>query len=721
MGFFCVWRFPEPEAAFDSNVQQNTWKKPGKDVSCDTKRANYAPRAWVLALILMTGKLVIDTSKAVQWMKWQDVPEKFPADDGGRLLALMDGLSKRAGEGGQPSQFLQQALAELSGEVGAQAAGVVDRGPEWRTVSQHGRWTGDLPWSLMSDALDRDAVGHKTLAGVHWVVAPLRSQTSPTAVLWLSGRALAEDCLPQTALVARGLGWLWDVVQRLHQQQRKIARLRGVLSIAPRLLDYLEVEPLLEQIAVEATRLLDCDRASIFLWDREHQELVARPALGVEGGSLRLPDQTGIVGEVLRSGKPIRVDDAYTDPRFSQKVDQASGYRTRNLMCVPLLSTERRLLGVFEVINKQAGSFDADDEDILQELSMQVAAVLQNTRERESLLRSHRQLTEQVTRGVALIGDSPAITALRSTVRRLASTDLPVLILGESGTGKEVVAQALHYQGPRADRPFIAVNCAALTETLLESELFGHEKGAFTDAHELRRGKFELAEGGTIFLDEIGDMSLGGQAKLLRVLEQKVITRVGGSQPIPINVRVAAATNARLADAVRAKKFREDLYFRLNVVTLELPPLRDRPEDVLPLAQHFLRQFALAARRPRLHLSKEAERRLLAHHWPGNVRELRNLMERVAFLAPGDKIEPDDLAFILSPVKTGYQEPSENMGLSEATNLFQQEHIRRAIRRVRGNMSEAAKLLGLHRSNLYRKMRQLGMHEVAGEGEDDAP
>jgi Nif-specific regulatory protein len=604
--------------------------------------------------------------------------------------------------------------------LGAQAAAIIERPPHWQFLAQHGRWNmADLPWSFVVDVLDREATGQRPLpGGGQLAVAPLRSQASPTAVLMLTGRTLPDDLLPKAALSARGLGWAWDVVQRQSRLARQAARLRGVLSIAPQLLMFPEVEALLEQIAVEATRLLDCDRASIFLWDRDQQELVARPALGVEGGSLRLPDKTGIVGDVLHSGKAARVDDAYADARFSQKVDQASGYLTRNLMCVPLVGPDRQLLGVFEVINKLQGAFDDDDEDILRELSAQVAAALQNTRERESLLRSNRQLTEQVTRGVAIIGDSPAISALRSTVRRLASTDLPVLILGESGTGKEVVAQALHYQGPRAERPFIAVNCAALTETLLESELFGHEKGAFTDAHEMRRGKFELAEGGTIFLDEIGDMSLGGQAKLLRVLEQKVITRVGGSQAIPINVRVVAATNARLADAVRAKKFREDLYFRLNVVALELPPLRDRPEDVLPLAMHFLRMFSLPARRPRLHLSKEAERRLQSHTWPGNVRELRNLMERVAFLAPADKVEAEDLAFILSPEKEGYHEPSENLGLSDATNLFQQEHIRRAIRRVRGNMSEAARLLGLHRSNLYRKMRQLGMNEAGAETDE---
>jgi transcriptional regulator with PAS, ATPase and Fis domain len=276
------------------------------------------------------------------------------------------------------------------------------------------------------------------------------------------------------------------------------------------------------------------------------------------------------------------------------------------------------------------------------------------------------------------------------------------------------VAQSLHFLGTRSALPFVAVNCAALAESLLESELFGHEKGAFTDARELRRGKFELAEGGTLFLDEIGDMSLSGQAKLLRVLEQKVITRVGGSQNIPINVRVVAATNTNLMEAVRQRKFREDLYYRLSVVTQLIPPLRDRPEDILPLAEYFLKQFCARARRPSLKLSSDAKRRLQAHSWPGNVRELRNLMERVVYLGTGDKVEADDLAFILSPGRDAAQEPSDDLSLDVATRRFQQVFIRRSIKRVQGNMSEAARLLGVHRSNLYRKMRQLEMSEVGG-------
>ena len=231
----------------------------------------------------------------------------------------------------------------------------------------------------------------------------------------------------------------------------------------------------------------------------------------------------------------------------------------------------------------------------------------------------------------------------------MADTDLAVLILGENGTGKEVIAQSIHYLSRRRDQPFIAVNCAAIPETLAESELFGHEKGAFTDAHEARAGKFELAAGGTLFLDEIGELSLSGQAKLLRVIEEKTLVRVGGSTPIHTDARLLAATNQNLAEMVRAKRFREDLYFRLNVVAIDLPPLRERGGDVLLLAEHFLGDFCKRARRKTPQLTAAARKRLLEHPWPGNIRELRNLMERLAYLSSEDRIDAEDLAFILSP------------------------------------------------------------------------
>ena len=613
--------------------------------------------------------------------------------------------------------YLKQELPEIASEFAVQWIGVLRRGTSWDRLGEFGRQPMEsLPLKFFADALDRDAAGCLSLesggTASPWTIgaAPLHKGDESSELLVLCGRGLSAKSLPALLTIGRALGWGLRVARRSDRARTQAERLRATLRIASQLSTARETRPLLELIAREAARLLDADRSSIFVWDREHHEVVACPALGYEGNMLRIPDGTGIVGDCLQTGQAIRVDDAYSDPRFNKDIDAKTGYKTRNLLCVPLVDATGQRVGAFEVINKQQGAFNADDEDSLRELGTQAAWALANTRERETLVRRHKQLTEQVTQGVQIIGESPAIVALRATIDRLAATDLPVLVLGESGTGKEVVAQSLHYRGPRKESPFIAVNCAAMTETLLESELFGHEKGAFTDAHDARQGKFELAEGGTLFLDEIGDMSPNGQAKLLRVLEQKVITRVGGSQPIRINVRVLAATNVNLAAAVREKKFREDLYYRLSVVALELPPLRDRPEDIVPLAEYFLTRFSVQAGRRGMGLSADARKRLQAHPWPGNIRELRNLMERVAFLSPRDQVEVDDLAFILSPDRKDDLHATD-LGLADATDRFQIDYIQRMIKRADNNLSEAARLLGLHRSNLYRKMRSLGMDD----------
>jgi transcriptional regulator with GAF, ATPase, and Fis domain len=462
-------------------------------------------------------------------------------------------------------------------------------------------------------------------------------------------------------------------------------------------------------MAEAATRLLQADRASIFLWDRPNHTLVGRPALGLPNGELRIPDDHGAVGQVIQSGAPCRVDAAMNPDAIDRKVDSQLGYHTRTLLCVPLRSRSGELLGAFELINKLSGAFTREDEEALGELATHAAVALENAQDRQQLISANRQIADEAASRVRLIGESPAIEALRSIIRRVADTDLAVLILGENGTGKEVVAQSIHYLSRRRDQPFVALNCAAIPETLAESELFGHEKGAFTDAKQARAGKFELAAGGTLFLDEIGDLSLSGQGKLLRVLDERIIVRVGGSTPIHTDARLLAATNQNLAEMVREKRFREDLYFRLNVVSLDLPPLRQRGDDLLLLAEQFLADFCRRARRTIPRFSAAARKRLLEHTWPGNVRELRNLMERLAYLSTGERIEADELAFILAPGKQTPLVADLDRPLAEATDRFQTEYVRRQIEQSGGNMSLAATRLGLHRSNLYRKMRQLGM------------
>jgi Nif-specific regulatory protein len=576
----------------------------------------------------------------------------------------------------------------------------------WSIESEFGA-RRSLPADLLAEVLDRE----DSVEEGAWIAAPLLSRRAAEGVLIAHGVKTGPDTANRLDALAAALGIGVANVRARQRQLRRTEELETILQLAAQWNRTHELVPLLDQMAQTATRLIHADRASIFLWDKPNRTLVGRPALGVEGGELRIPDDTGIVGHVVQHGLPRRVSaaDLAQQQQINRTVDTQLGYQTRSLLCVPLRTPDGALIGAFELINKLQGDFTDEDEAMLVELAGHAATALANTQELEELVATHRRIVDQAAEDVRLIGQSTPIQTLRTTIGRVAKTDLAVLILGENGTGKEVVSQAIHYLSGRRNKPFIAVNCAAIAETLLESELFGHEKGAFTDAHEARAGKFELANGGTLFLDEIGDLSRGGQAKLLRVLEEKIVVRVGGSKTIHTDARVIAATNQDLAGMVRQKKFREDLYFRLNVVTLQLPPLRDRGDDVLLLADHFLAEFSKKARRRPPKLTAAARKRLAQHTWPGNVRELRNLMERLAYLTAEDKIEAEDLAFILSPRAEGAEHMQFEGPLTDATHDFQVEYIKRAVERRRGNMTDAAELLGLHRSNLYRKMRQLGM------------
>jgi transcriptional regulator with GAF, ATPase, and Fis domain len=609
----------------------------------------------------------------------------------------------------QVEDLLEPAIElAMTATAGDAAAIVRATMPNWAVEATRGVPASGVPLDLAADALERGDV----VQSGGWLATSLAvgrrgypDVREPARVLLVRGRTAR----PLFESVARALADAIAIVGRSDRATARINRLQTILEITHEWHQTNEMETLLVRMAEAATKLLDADRASIFLWDKARRSIVGRPALGVAGGELRLPDDAGVVGQVLRTGEPRRVGGAHDAAEIDRAVDRKTGYRTETILCVPLTTPRGARLGAFEVLNKRGGSFTAEDQQGLVELAAYAAIALENTQQFADLVARHEKLVEQAAQDTSLVGESPSIAAVRATVGRVANTDLAILILGENGTGKEVVARSIHFGSRRRKDPFIAVNCAALTETLLESELFGHEKGAFTDAHEARAGKFELASGGTLFLDEIGDMSLSGQSKLLRVLEEKTIVRVGGSKPIHTDVRVLAATNQNLAELLRAKRFREDLYFRLNVVSIELPPLRDRGDDILLLAEHFLRQFARRAGRREPKFTAAARKRLLSHTWSGNVRELRNLMERLAYLSSGEKIEAEELAFILSPTATTTSLIDAGLELQEATRRFQENFIQQSIERARGNVSLAATNMGVHRSNLYRKMRQLGM------------
>ncbi len=346
------------------------------------------------------------------------------------------------------------------------------------------------------------------------------------------------------------------------------------------------------------------------------------------------------------------------------------------------------------------------NEKLLATLS--AAASLRRSRQEADRLRScSERLGEDLDRSFhELIGDSPSMRRVFETVRKVAATEANVLITGENGTGKELVARALHRQSPRAGRAFIGVDMGAVSENLFESELFGHVRGAFTDAREDRAGRFEVAQGGTIFLDEIGNLSPPLQAKLLQVLENRTVTRLGANKPIPLDVRLICATNLPIGELVEQNRFRQDLLYRINTVEIQLPPLRERPEDLPLLARHFLGEYCRKYHRPGRSIGAAALEKLKRHHWPGNVRELRHALERAVILSEEQVLQPEAFPLSAPPPRGEAGEPAfEDYNMERVEKLV----IRKAIEKHGGNLSRAARELGLTRSALYRRLERYGL------------
>jgi len=367
------------------------------------------------------------------------------------------------------------------------------------------------------------------------------------------------------------------------------------------------------------------------------------------------------------------------------------------------------------VATVRAGAADffslTDDLDLLRSWVREQGQRIRTRRQRDEFVENQRGKY----RFDGILGESPAlVAALNCAARIIPHRNITVLITGETGTGKELFARALHYNGPRRDAPFVDVNCAAIPEHLLESELYGHEKGAFTDATSAKPGLFEIANGGTIFLDEIGHLPAILQGKLLRVLQERQIRRVGGTTSLPIDVKVVAATHVNLAEAVQRGEFREDLYYRLNVVPIELPPLRARPDDIVPLARQFLRSFAREYGAATPHLLAEAERALQQRRWPGNVRELRNAMERAVLLAEGPLLTARDVE---EPATLGLPGAKRTV-LPGSLNAMIQTTVREMVESCGANKSEAARRLGISRARLQRLLH---LDERALDDDGDEP
>jgi transcriptional regulator with GAF, ATPase, and Fis domain len=486
------------------------------------------------------------------------------------------------------------------------------------------------------------------------------------------------------------------------------------------LASFLDLDELLRRVASYAAESVGTEASSILLHDAEAHEFVVAAATGPMGDLIRgrrFPDTAGIAGAVLRSGQPCIAPIIPGDlGRALSEIDHAADAVVRSLMAAPL-KIENRIAGVVEAVNRiGGGEFETADLERFANCCSLIAVAVENA----SLYRRVHTDTEIFRRSREdcarpLVAESSAMRRAIAQAERAAAGRSTVLLVGETGTGKEQVARRIHDVSPRANKPFVALNCGALPESLLESELFGHEKGAFTGADRRHVGRFELADGGTLFLDEIGDLPAGAQVKLLRVLQEHEITRVGGTHSMRVNVRVIAATHRDLPFEVRAGRFREDLFFRIHVVPIRLPPLRERPEDILPLIILFLDRFARELGRSARAITREGMERLRAHRWPGNVRELENLIERLMVLGDDHPIDakelvglmPDD---VLPALRTGEQ-PESGTPVIGDLSLWEQEHslLMQALERAGQNQTRAAQVLKISREQLRTRMKRYGL------------
>ena len=473
---------------------------------------------------------------------------------------------------------------------------------------------------------------------------------------------------------------------------------------------YTDAKTLLTRILESATKLTEGDASSLLLVNPENQRLYFEIALGSKGQDVKkfsLSKGEGVAGWVYEHNTSVIVNDVENEPSHFSDISRQIGFPTSSLLAVPMRIRDH-CVGVLEILNKKDGKrFTQDDLKWLEIFANQAALAIQNAKSfqkaRDEIDLLHDQINSE--KGFhTFIGKSKAILEKLALVDRIAGTDSSVLILGESGVGKELFAEQLHLRSARAKGPFIRVNCAALPETLLESELFGHVKGAFTDATSDRRGRFELADGGTIFLDEIGEFPLKLQAKLLRVIQHKVFEKVGSSEPMRVDVRIIAATNRDIERAVEQGAFRSDLYYRLNVLPLTIPPLRERTEDIPELAHFFLKRFNRETKKQVRGFSDEAVGELLMYSWPGNVRELENVVERAVVICREDYIKPQDL--ILS-TNRNHDDVYAAKTLKDAITLFKTHFLKKALDAHGWNQTETAKALGIQRTYLSRLIKEL--------------
>ncbi len=505
-----------------------------------------------------------------------------------------------------------------------------------------------------------------------------------------------------------------ETLQALRDAHR---RLKAVYEVSRAVGSALGMRELLDAVLKTVLVSLGRGMAMVLLAGDEEGLSALQPAASrsLGGEKKELPLSKTVLNLVIKELKGILSSDAVSDPRFA-KSHSITLHGIRSMLCAPITS-RRRAIGVLLVQSTESvAAFSEEDLALLVAVGAQAGPAIEAVRAISGLRRERENLRAVVRGGMRIVGNSSALQAALQLAEKMSPSSATILLQGETGTGKELFASFIHDRSPRREMPLVCVNCSAIPETLLESELFGHEKGAFTGAEKAKMGLFEAAQEGTLFLDEIGEISLQMQAKLLRAIEQKTFYRVGAVRPTNVNIRLVCATSRDLQDAVREKRFREDLFYRISVLPIFLPPLRERREDIPLLARHFLKQFAAKLGKAAQDFDREAMAALTSYAWPGNVRELQNVIERAVILCDGVRIEPAHLPQGMSG-KTG---PGGRIGraatapapreddapLAEKVAQLEKSCIERALREARGRKSEAARLLHISRPTLDKKIKE---------------
>ena len=474
--------------------------------------------------------------------------------------------------------------------------------------------------------------------------------------------------------------------------------------------NYSDLNSLLTQILESAMKLCGGEASSLLLVNKETQELYFEVSMGGAGSDMKrftVKMGEGIAGWVALHNRSIIISDAEADNRHRHDISKSVNYTSKTMLAVPM-RVKDECLGVIEIINKADGlQFTQEDLEWLEIFATQAGIAVVNARSIEKARDKIEQLHEQIEAGfhTKIIARNPIMLEKLEIIERVAKTDSSVLILGESGVGKEIFAELIHRKSPRNKKPFVRVNCAAIPEGLLESELFGHVKGAFTSAIASRHGRFEMADTGTIFLDEIGELPLALQSKLLRVIQERAFEKVGSDSTVSVDVRILAATNRDIEKQVEKGEFRNDLYYRLNVLPLYIPPLRQRPEDIPELADFFLKKNIKATKNDFDGFTQEAMDTMLSYSWPGNVRELENCIERACVIGKGKRIEAEDL-FLKSHISQVVP-PDGNRNLKTAENIFRTRFIKQVLEENNWNQTETAKTLKIQRTYLSRLIKEL--------------